>query len=678
MYDNKKQIKGRNKLLKVTIRDVAEYAGVSIATVSHVLNRTRYVNPELIERVEKAVLETGYQVRSENKQGHLRIGKQSKMAFLTPHMSGTLINQIIGYVNDMMMKQGYSLAVFITNDMIEIERELLTNLLADKNIAGIFCVPSKKEDKIYRKVKKAQKPFVCVERGVEDPDIPGVLAHNEHAIYLGTRHLIRNGHERIGILLENSHVITEEECVRGYMRALKENDLEPNPIYMLHINSEDEKWSNIFSAFSRDDFPTAMVACTNTLTYSLLNDIKMMGLNCPEDISVVGFGDDMWGDISDPPLTILTKRTEQMARQAVDIMMRQISGIPYEKPIERVPIDFRVRKSTRVINRGPFGEVAFSPDQLYVSEQDAEILREKCYKVALTFHNTNTYWSSLQEKAIRDTLSKYDVQVISVMDANYDPKLQIAQLNALKYQNPDAIIAVAVNEDITAQRFKTLSGSTKLVFIGNLPRDFSPEDYSVCVSCNERENGQNAGIILGEYFNRKEHVNIGLLVYGIPFQMTQQRDESAEQIIRDNYPNLNIVEKMPFYNIKNAYEACKELLKKHPEIEGLYVSWERPALEVIRALEELGRTDISIVTVDLDIEIAGYMMKGEMIRGLSAQRPYEIGQAAAHATIQALLGKEDFKYVEIQPVRVYPHELPKMWNEILKTSIPDNLFMKAT
>ncbi len=82
---------------------------------------------------------------------------------------------------------------------------------------------------------------------------------------------------------------------------------------------------------------------------------------------------------------------------------------------------------------------------------------------------------------------------------------------------------------------------------------------------------------------------------------------------------------------------------------------ERPAIEVIRALEDMNRTDISLATVDLDMKVASYMSKGKMVRSLSAQRPYEQGQAAAMVTMQALLGKEEYKYVEIQPVKVYPH-----------------------
>ena len=661
---------------KVTIQDVADHAGVSIATVSHIINKTRYVRPELVSRVEQAIKETGYVSRKLDRYySDAQIqGKQKKIAFVLPGLAGTIFNQFISQVNQLIRQQGYTLVVSLTSESSETERMILQELVADKDIAGIFLIPCTRGDKIYQKVKRSRKPFVCIERSVNDPEIACVLANNEHAIYQGTRHLIRCGHKKIGILLGKEDITTKDERLNGYVRALQENKILVEKMYIRYINTEEENRKNIFADFPENRLPSAFIACGNRLTHAVLHDIEGWGLSCPQDISVVGFGDDTWSDLFNPPLTILTQDIRKMSEKAVNIMLSQIQNIPYEQPIERIPIEFRVRKSTRVINRGPFGEAAVSADDLELTERESMLLREKHYKVALAFHNTNTYWSSLQEKAIRDTLGKYNVQVIAVMDANYDAQLQIAQLEAIEMQEPDAIIGISVDEEVTAEKFREAAQKTKMILIGNLPDGFQPNDYFCCVSVNERENGQNAGVILGEYYKMKEHVNVGMLIYGVPFQMTEQRDESAEQVIRENYPNLHIVCKKKFMNVKDAYRACKEMLREHPEIEGMYISWESPAREAIRALEEMKRTDISISTVDLDMEVASYMAQGKMIRGLSAQRPYEQGQAAALATMQALLGKQGCKYVGVQPVRVFPHELPKIWREIMKTAIPEEIY----
>lgn len=660
--------------MKTTIQDVADRAGVSIATVSHIINRTRYVKPELVEKVEQAIKETGYQARNAGNAAAPRISKQAVVAFVLPRISSTISSQLVMFVEKLLRDQGFVMRIYVTEELIETERSILTALLADKNVAGILLMPSKKEDKIYRKLKKSRKPVVCVDRWVSGVELASVLANNEHAVYQGIRYLIRTGHDKIGILLEKSEASTWEERLQGYTRAMQESHLEIDPEYIKYIDITKTKGHHIFDSYKKAHMPTAFLACGNMLTYLLLHDIENQGLKCPQDISVIGFGDDKWSDIFNPPLTILTQRLDKMAEKAVDVLIKQMDGIPYESPIDRIPVDFRVRKSTRVINRGPFGEPAFRADELLLSEDEANILRGAKYKVALSFHNTNTYWSILQEKAIRDTLRKYGVQVVALMDANYDPKLQIAQLNAIEIQKPDALIAIPVDEKITATRFKTFSKKAKLILIGNLPQDFEQDNYYSCVSVNEKENGQNAGSILGEYFEYKEYVNIGLIVYGASSRMTKQRDESAERVIRDNYPNLHIVSKKEFLKITDAYQVCRDMIQEHPEIEGLYVSWERPAIEVIRALEDINRTDISLSTVDLDTKVAAYMSKGKMVRGLSAQRPYEQGQAAALVTMQALLGKEEYKYVEVQPVLVHPHELAHAWKEIIKTPVPDFVY----
>ena len=353
--------------------------------------------------------------------------------------------------------------------------------------------------------------------------------------------------------------------------------------------------------------------------------------------------------------------------------MKLLRGNAVAQPVVRMPIGFTVRKSTRVINRGPFGEIAVPPEVMMVDTAEEEYLKNEQFKVAIAFHCMDAEWPRLQEMGIRDTLARYNVQVVAVMDANFNAQLQVTQLEALRMQKPDAIIGIPVDENITAGKFKELSRLTKMILIGNIPQGIDKNDYYSCVSVNERENGQNAGNILGEYFKDRTHVKLGLLNHGLPFHMTRQRDLAAEQVLTENYTNLQIVSRKNFYKIQNVYDTCMEMMREHPEISGLYVSWERPAMEAIRALRALGRTDVAISTVDLDLEIASCMARGEMVRGISAQRPYEQGEAAAMVTIQALLGKKGYKFVGVQPVVVYPRELTRYWREIIRKPAPEFL-----
>lgn len=659
----------------MTIKQIAELAGVSIATVSHVINKTRYVSPDLARRVEQVILETGYveKIKTKGKNSNFRIGKKSEVAFVVPNISSIVYSQLSMALTEYLREEGYMLATYITKDDPAWEKHILTCLMSSKGTAGVFLTPASDKAKIYEKLLRSEIPVLCLERMALGVAMDSILAENAEATYRGTRHLIRSGHERIGILLEEHGLSTSRERLAGYKRALCEYDIPYDKTLTQNIDLYSANRRNIFQGQKWKDIPSAFIAGGNTLTLKLLQDIDEIGLECPKDISVVGFGDDEWSRVTNPALTTLTQDVREMARCAVKTMMDKIDKKPVEEPVKRVHVDITVRKSTRVINRGPFGEIAVPPEDIMLSRWEAEQIEVGNYKVAISFHYTGTEWTRLHELAIRDTLGKYGVQVISVMDANFDPTLQVTQLEAIRMQRPDAIIGVPADENITAGKFKDLSKTTKLVLIGNVPQGLNADDYYSCVSVNERENGQNAGKILGEYLKGKGNVKVGMLNHGLPFHMTKQRDAAAEQVLVENYPDIDIVDQLSFYKIPNAYSACREMMEAHPEIRGLYVSWERPALEAIRALKDIGRTDVSVVTVDLDQQIAEYMQKGEIVRGVSAQRPYEQGEAAALAVIHALLGKKRYKFVGVQPVVVLPNELARSWHDILHMPAPDFL-----
>jgi ribose transport system substrate-binding protein len=332
-----------------------------------------------------------------------------------------------------------------------------------------------------------------------------------------------------------------------------------------------------------------------------------------------------------------------------------------------------IRESTRCIERGPHGEIAMAPEQILPTDAEIEHLRSKGYRVGISFHYGVTEWVRLHERAIRDTLYKFGINIASVVEAHFDPMLQIAQLDGLMMQNLDAIISLPTDDLVMTQKYKELSEKTKLIFLGILPESLAGDNYCAMVSVNERENGQNAGKILGDYYKKNNHVKVGLITYGATFLAINQRDAAAEQVLSENYNNLEIAAHEKFYHYEEAYDVCRDMITECPEIEGIYVSWERPALGVIKALEEMGRADVSLVTVDLDYKIASYLAKNKIVRGISAQRPYEQGEAAAIAVANALLNKSIGRFIGVRPQIVLPQNLNRFWKEIMHSDAPSFL-----
>ena len=128
--------------------------------------------------------------------------------------------------------------------------------------------------------------------------------------------------------------------------------------------------------------------------------------------------------------------------------------------------------------------------------------------------------------------------------------------------------------------------------------------------------------------------------------------------------------KVNFLTEVDVYQKTLKLIGMYPEIQALYVSWDGPALEVIKALTELERTDIAIVTGDLDYAIAMQMAQGGMVKMISAQCPYEQGEAIAMAAANGLLGKAVPSFIGVEPISIDRENLLKNWKAIFKEDPP--------
>jgi len=664
--------------MSLTIKEVAIKANVSIATVSHVINKTRYVSPELTEKIERVIEETGYSAKLNKKKiKPYHVGKQSEIAFLIPNTYSIVYFQLISFLSRYLSDAGFILSTYFSEDDIKKEKHIITELMSNRRIAGLIIAPVSENASTYEKLIASPLPFVCLERTMCDLSVDNIVSDNILAAYKGTEHLIKCGHENIVLLLEKKKLTTIEDRLIGYRKALQDYNIMYSEDLVLRVNLNQEIETEISKRMKENPIPTAWFAGGNTLTLRLLRTIAEIGLECPKDMSVIGFGDDSWCSLVTPTLTTVRQNTDKMAQLSVNALIDKIQNKKEQKAIHAtIPMELTIRNSVQNIARGPFGEKAVYPDELVLSEEEAEKLRAGNYRVALSFHYSGDEWTKLHEKAIKEVFSRYGIWLLSVADAHFDPDLQITQLEGIMMQNPDAIIAVPTDEEKTAEKFKEISKKTKLIFINNMPKGFKQDDYACWISVNERENGQNAAMILKNHFQNQQNVKIGLLTHGTPFFATKQRDFSAEQTLRECCPNIKIVTKRNFFTIDNTYDVCKQMIEENPEIQGLYITWERPALKAIRALEDMCRTDIVIATTDLDYEIASYMANKKMVIGLSSQRPYDQGIAVAIATAKSLLEKNDYKCIGVPPYTVIHKNLAKAWQDLIKTKAPDFKFRK--
>lgn len=656
-----------------TIKDVAREAGVSIATVSHYLNNTRYISPELEERVRKAIEKTGYHKKVQ-RRNKFKVGKGSEIAIVLPNFDSTLYTKVVSLISKKLAGEKYHCMVYFHNDDIDQEKSIVTNLTMNRNLVGALFVPVSREIKQFNPLIQKNIAIVFLGRKLYNAaDHITILPDNKDAIYQGCLNLLKAGHEDISFILIENEFSNIEEKLEGYRLALEEYNLPFNKDFVIvHPNYSRElemKIKNVWTKYK----PSSFLTGNNRVTLSLMRTLSKLGVDIPGDVSVIGFGDEEWTEIVTPPLTTLKHNLEEIAERSTEALLASIHNRAHKEKEIKIPMYLSINRSTQVIGKGPFGEKPVSPEELTFSTEEEKLLKEGNFRVAISFHYGGTAWTRLYENGIRNILYKYGVSVISITDAHFDPELQVAQLEGLRYQKPDAIIAIPVDDELTAKQFQIISEETKLIFMSHVPEGMSKDQYSACVSVNERESGYNTAVMLGNYFKNRDQVKIGFIGHGAPFYGTHLRDAVANETIRTNFPNIEIVDEKYFYKIERAYEICKQMILDHPEIEGLYISWDQPALQAIRALKELNREDISIFTFDLDIEIAAYLANEHMVKGLSSQRPYEQGVAVGLATAKALINKDKHKYIAVQPYMVESKNLLKAWKDIMSEPAPTDI-----
>ncbi|MDD6094680.1 MAG: LacI family DNA-binding transcriptional regulator [Clostridia bacterium] len=658
--------------MSATIKDVAKKAGVSIATVSHTINKTRYVSPELAELVNRAIEETGYKVKQSAKNNALVPGKNSVIAFVVPNVTSTVYTKLVSALSRILLESGYLLAVYVTNDNESTERSILSGLMTNKRIAGIILSPISAKSSDYDRLFRSGLPVVCLTRAIDSDRCACITSENKDGMYAAAKHLIRSGHEAICIIIDAGMQSAMKERLEGYRRALEEKNIPFNQklIMKADINATERDFASAFHKMYDSVRPTAVIAAGNTLTLMLMRALSNLGIDCPRDLSVIGFGDEQWCSFITPPLTVLEQDTEKLAALAARELIREIEGEAPSLGRTDVPIQLSIRRSTMMIGRGPFGEQSHLPSEIVLSHEEKKRLRAGNFKVGISFHYSGNAWTHLHENAIRNTLENFGISVVSVSDAHFDPSLQMTQLEALAMQKPDLIIAIPVDDKVTSDKFRKLSKNTKLVFMSNVPQGLKESEYCTCVSVNESENGANIGNLMGEYFAGRKNVKVGFIMHGVAFYGTHLRDMSAKRELTERYDNIEVAATGKFTSFESAYDVCCDMLREHPDIEGLYVSWDRPALEVIRALKDMGRENISLFTTDLDLEIGKYLGSGQIVKAISSQRPYEQGVAVAMAAAKALVSDNCFKYVALGPYSVKRESLLRAWKEIMHEEAP--------
>lgn len=327
------------------IREVAKRAGVSIATVSYVLNGKRNVSPEVREAVLKAVQEVHYVPNVVAKS--LRERRTKTLGCIVPDISNPFFASLIKAFESAARHKGFRVVVGNTEENERVEEDLMYNLLARK-VEGIALVPTR-NSLSYLQLLRERVPIVIVDRLTADDTFDAVGAQNEEGAYRATTFLLEQGHRRILFLVSDLTLVNIQERLNGYRRAHLERKLPLKPASIVECGRVTRSQTQEYVTQALETLrPTAVIAATNRLTLVALEAARRLGLSIPRDLSLVGFDDFEWSSLLDPPLTVVAQPVEAMGQEAFRVLLDRITyGEASPQPFNvRLPCTLVVRGST--------------------------------------------------------------------------------------------------------------------------------------------------------------------------------------------------------------------------------------------------------------------------------------------------------------------------------------------
>lgn len=327
-----------------TIKDVASRVGVSTATVSHVVNKTRFVSDELRQSVLEAIQALNYQPNAIARSLVKR--KTHTLGIIITDILNPFYTAIVRGVEDVTYRSGYT--VMLCNTDEDPEKEVLyIQTLLEKRIDGLIISTALREGNHPLLPQLRGIPLVTIVRKIRGLRSDAVFGDNTGGAYKATDHLIRLGHRRIGIISGPTGLSSGAERLAGYRKAVEEHGIAVDEQW---IKTGDFKRGTGYfltkEITRKAPLPTALFVTNNQMTVGALQALNEAKIRVPKDLSLISFDDMEWYSFLNPPLTTVEHSPYLMGKTAGEILLQRISSRRKRSKKVIVPSRLIVREST--------------------------------------------------------------------------------------------------------------------------------------------------------------------------------------------------------------------------------------------------------------------------------------------------------------------------------------------
>ncbi len=309
--------------MKASIYDVAKKAGVSVVTVSRVINNATTVRASSKEKVMKAIKELNYQPNSAAQS--LARGKSNVIGLLIPNLTDPFIMEVVDSVDRSLEKKGYFLALSVIggNDN---DSDVRSNFLFQQDrVDGVLILTPIFEENYVTSLKEKNIPFVIMDNQIFPYTVSSIVVDNIKGGYDVTRHLLELGHTQIGCIGGPYHLLSAEHRVTGFKNAMSEVGLEPFVIKRGDFEVETgfdivEEW------IEEKSFTTAILCGDDHIAFGAMDALRKHHIRVPEDISIIGYDDHPFASKLHPHLSTVKQPAVEVGIKGVEALFDQMRG----------------------------------------------------------------------------------------------------------------------------------------------------------------------------------------------------------------------------------------------------------------------------------------------------------------------------------------------------------------
>lgn len=332
-----------------TIKDVARIAGVSTTTVSHVINKTRFVAEATQERVMAAVTELNYAPSAVARS--LKCNTTNTIGMLVTQSTNPFFAEVVEGVESYCYRQGYTLILCNTGGLVEKQRDYI-RMLAGKRVDGLLVMCSDLDDELRIMLDgHPDIPKVVMDWGPETSKADKIIDNSEEGGYLATRYLINNGHTDIACLSGHFEKMACKERISGCKRALAEAGLTLPEDWLLEGNFEcDTAVIAADKILAMDKKPSAVFCFNDIMALGLMSRLQEKGMKIPEDISIIGYDNIDLSAYFSPPLTTIHQPKRRVGKTAVEILLERIKDKDHAKQVFEMFPELVERSTVKKLN----------------------------------------------------------------------------------------------------------------------------------------------------------------------------------------------------------------------------------------------------------------------------------------------------------------------------------------